>query len=51
MFTPKMALSVLMKVNQWMKSERETNHKRLFIVGHKPRVAGGEGAGGGGITE
>ena len=27
-----------------MKSERETNHKRLLIIGNKLRVAGGEGA-------
>ena len=25
------------------KSERETNHKRLLIIGSKLRVAGGEG--------
>jgi len=25
-----------------MKSERETNHKRLLIIGNKLRVAGGE---------
>ena len=29
-----------------MKSERETNHKRLLIIGNKLRVAGGKGKGG-----
>ena len=29
-----------------MKSERETNHKRLLIIGNKLRVAGGNGGGG-----
>ena len=29
-----------------MKPERETNHKRLLIIGNKRRVAGGEGGGG-----
>ena len=33
------------KKNQ-TKSERETKHKRLLIVGNKLRVAGGEGSGG-----
>ena len=28
-----------------MKSERETNHKRLLITGSKLRVAGGVGVG------
>ena len=26
-----------------MKSERETNHKRLLIIGNKLRVTGGKG--------
>ena len=29
-----------------IKSERETNHKRLLIIGNKLKVAGGEGGGG-----
>jgi len=29
-----------------MKSERETNHKRLLIIGNRLRVARGEGSGG-----
>ena len=29
-----------------MRPERETNHKRLLILGNKLRVAGGEGRGG-----
>jgi len=33
-----------------MKSERETNHKRLLSIGKKLRVAGGEVEGGDGIT-
>ena len=28
-----------------MKSERETNYKRLLIISNKPRVAGGEEGG------
>ena len=32
------------KINK-TKSERETNHKRLLIIGNKLRVAGGEGVG------
>ena len=31
-----------------MKSERETNHKRLLIIGNTLRDAGGEGGRGGG---
>ena len=28
-----------------MKSERETNHKRLLVIGNKRRVTGGEEGG------
>ena len=31
--------------NKTMKSERETNHKRLLIIRNKLRVAGGEEGG------
>ena len=33
------------KLNE-MKSERETNHRRLLIIGNKLRVTGGEEGGG-----
>ena len=33
-----------------MKSERETNHKRLLITGNKLRVPGGERGGGSKVT-